>query len=106
MHLFIEKGIRVGISYISKRYAKSDDKNCIMNWDANILYGWTMCKKLPARGFSFKFLNKKETDTFVLNSISKDSETGYILDCDLEYCKELHVLHNDYHLCPEKIEVS
>ena len=104
MHLFIEKGIRVGISYISKRYPTSDDKNCIMNWDANNLYGWTMCNKLPAR--AFKFLNKKETDTFVLNSISKDSETGYILDCDLEYCKELHVLHNDYPLCPEKIEVS
>ena len=28
------------------------------------------------------------------------------MECDLEYCKELHDLHNDYPLCPEKIEVS
>ena len=31
---------------------------------------------------------------------------GYILEVDLEYRKELHDLHNDYPLCPEKIEVS
>ena len=28
------------------------------------------------------------------------------MECDLEYCKELHDLHNDYPLRPEKIEVS
>ena len=31
---------------------------------------------------------------------------GYILEVDLEHCKELHDLHNDYPLCPLKIEVS
>ena len=30
----------------------------------------------------------------------------YILEVDLEYCKELHDSHNDYPLCPEKIEVD
>ena len=39
MHLFIEKGIRGGISYISKRHTKADDSNTIMYWDANSLYG-------------------------------------------------------------------
>ena len=39
MHLFIEKGIRGGISYISKRYAKADDNKTIMYWDATNLYG-------------------------------------------------------------------
>ena len=41
-NLFIEKGMRGGISYISKRYAKADDNNTIMYWDANNLYGWAM----------------------------------------------------------------
>ena len=31
---------------------------------------------------------------------------GYILEVDLEYCKELHDSHSDYPLCPEKIEIS
>ena len=30
MHLFLERGMRGGISYISKRYSKSDQNNTIM----------------------------------------------------------------------------
>ena len=37
VHLFIEKGMRGGISCISKRYAKADD-NTIMYRDADNLY--------------------------------------------------------------------
>ena len=39
VHLFLEKGMRGGISYISKRYSKSDDNTTIIYWDANNLYG-------------------------------------------------------------------
>ena len=42
MHLFIEKRMRGGISYISKRYIKSNQNKTIMYWDANNLYGWAM----------------------------------------------------------------
>ena len=42
VHLFLEKGMRGGISYISKRYSKSRDDVSIMYWDANNLYGWAM----------------------------------------------------------------
>ena len=37
VHLFSEKGMRGGISYISKRYVKSDEDAKIMYWDANNL---------------------------------------------------------------------
>ena len=39
-------------------------------------------------------------------SIDKKSNVGYILEVDLEYPKELHELHNDYPLAPEKITVT
>ena len=55
MHLFTEKGMRDGISYISKRYSKVDKKKSIMYWDANNLYGWAMIRSLPIS--NFKYLN-------------------------------------------------
>ena len=53
MHLFIEKGMREGISYIAKRYSKASNKYMknydnikesiyIIDLDASNLYGWAM----------------------------------------------------------------
>ena len=104
MHLFLEKGMRGGVSYISKRYSRADENNTIMYWDANNLYGWAMIQDLPYGGF--KILSQKEVDNFDLDSIGENSPIGYIVEVDLEYCKELHNSHSDYLLCPGKIEVS
>ena len=104
VHLFLEKGIRGGVSYILKRYSKSDENTEIMYWDANNLYVYSMIQDLSYS--SFRFLNTKEINNLDLDSISENSPIGYILEVDLEYCKELHDLNNDYPLCPEKIEVS
>ena len=69
MHLFIEKGMKVDISYIAKRHSKANNKytECydsdkeskfIMYLDANNLCGWAMSQYLPYSGF--KWLNQKE----------------------------------------------
>ena len=71
-----------------------------MYWDANNLYGWAMIQPLPVS--DFKFLSEKEINRFNLDSVDENSSIGYILECDLEYCKKLHDSHNDYPLCPEK----
>ena len=47
----------------------------------------------------------KNVDGFDVNSVSEKSQTGYILEVDLEYPNELHVLHNDYSLAPEKLAI-
>ena len=56
VYLFLGKGMRGGILYISKRYSKSKDVINIMYWDANNLYVWAMIQDLPYEGF--KFLSK------------------------------------------------
>ena len=112
-YLFIEKGSRGGISYIAKRYAKANNKymndydpekpsTFITYLDKNNLYGWTMSEYLPYGEFRWV----KNVDGFDVMSINEKSDTGYILEVDLDYPDKLHELHNDYPLAPEKLAVS
>ena len=114
MLLMIEKGIRGGISIISNRYGKANNKymknfnktelsKFLIYLDANNLYGWAMSQKLPTNGF--KWLTNKEIANLYNNQIVQVWEkTPCILEVDLEYPEELHDLHNDYPLCPERLE--
>ena len=68
----------------------------------NNFYGWGLGSYLSYGGFMWL----KNVDNFDVNSISEKSPIGYILEVDLEYLEELHVLHNDYPLAPEKRAVS
>ena len=52
----------------------------------------------------FKWL--KNVDKFDVNSVSENIPIGYILEVDFEYPDELHELHNDYPLVPEKPAAS
>ena len=112
-YLFIEKGLRGGISYIAKRYAKANNKymndydpekpsTFITYLDMNNLYGWAMSEYLPYGEFEWL----ENIDEFDKNSINEKSDTGYFLEVDLEYPNNLHKLHNDYPLAPEKLAVS
>ena len=41
-----------------------------------------------------------------MNSVNEKIEVGYFLEVELKYPNELHELHNDYPLAPEKLAVS
>ena len=116
MHLFIEKGLRGGVSIITHRkgiannkYMKSYDENAATKYvayhDANNLYGWAMSQAMPYD--SFKLVDPKD---FILREYSELSKNelskGYILQVDLDYPKELHDLHNEYPYCPEQVLVE
>ena len=110
MLMTFEKGVRGGVSMISNRYGKANNKymkdfnemkesSYIQYLDANNLYGWAMSEKMPYKDFEWS----KERD---LKKIFKDEDVGYVLEVDLEYPEELHDLHNDYPLAPEVIKIG
>ena len=115
MFQFIEKGMRGGTSYIANRYGEANNKymktyneklpsKYIMYLDANNLYGWAMSQYLPTG--NFKWLSQKKIEKTNLGKYTENNNKGLILEVDLEYPQELHNLHNDFPLGPEKIKVA
>ncbi|CAH3164872.1 unnamed protein product [Porites evermanni] len=119
--MMFERGIRGGISHISKRYAEANNKymkdynpdvesTYIQYLDANNLYGWAMSQQLPTHGFSWMENITKEKVMDILDkanhSMSNRGRKGYIFEVDLEYPKKLWKSHNDYPLAPEKMIVN
>ena len=109
MYLLVEHGIRGGISTITKRYGKANNKymdnyNVIPEkesvylpyLDANNLYGWAMSEPMPVGGFAW--MNAEEMQQWENHSC--------ILEGDLEYPEELHDLHNEYPLAPERLRIN
>ena len=114
-YLFIERASRGGVSYIANRYGKANNKymktydekapsKYVTYLDANNLYGWAMSQYLPTGGF--KWMTEKQIDNIDLAKYKEDSNKGLILEVDLAYPEELHHLHNDYPLAPEKVKVT
>ena len=90
-YIFFEKGTRDGISYISNRYSKTNNKHLksfdpkqesqhIICLDANNLYGYAMYNFLPASGL--KGIGPKE---FNLNKYTSNSIKGCLLKVDFQY---------------------
>ena len=119
MHMFIEQGMRGGISTVGgKRFARANNPKLsdqdpsqafsyIMYLDANNLYGWAMSQHLPVGGFKWvrtEFLDLKKFQNQI-RLWRPHQKRGYILEVDMEYPQRLHDLHNDYPLVPEKPKV-
>ena len=113
MYLFIEKGMRGGISTEMQRYAKANnpylydydpdkETSYILYLDANNLYGWAMSQPLPVG--NFRWIRKVPTEKQIMSWQVK-RKTGFILEVDLEYPQELHDKHNSYPLAPETTQV-
>ena len=109
MYMFYGKVTRGGISYISNRCNKVNNKYLrsydpkqkskhIIYWDTNNLYDYAVSKFLPTSGF--KWVDPKYFD---LNKYTSICLKGFVLEVNLEYPKELQKLDNDYSLATDKI---
>ena len=111
MYLFVEKGLRGGISMVSHRHAIANNPQMenydpeqptsfLQYLDANNLYGWAMSQPMPTGGFQWVNYTDQIRET------PAAANHGYILEVDLEYPFQLHTAHNDYPLAPEKLKVK
>ena len=80
MHLMNEEGIGGGITQAIKKYASANNKymknynpnqlsSFLMYLDANNLYGWAMCRKLPLNKFKWvKSISKRKEHHMKINN--------------------------------------
>ena len=74
-----------------------------MYLDANDLYRYAMCRKLPLK--NYKWVDKRSgkiTSEFILDYNEETNNTGYLLEVDIEYPKDLHNAHSDLPFLPYK----
>ena len=111
-----EKGIRGGMCQVSHHYTKANnkylknyDKNIDSSYikylDANDLYGWAMCKKLPVRDFKWLDNLSMFTEEFIKN-YDENGDKRYILEVDVEYPKKLRSVHSDLPFLPERMKIK
>lgn len=113
MYMFVESGIRGGITSCVKKNAKANNpyipetydhtQPCkyVQYIDANNLYGYAMSKALPYSGF--KWIDDPVRRDVIINNIlihSDDADQGYMMDVDIEYPRHLHDDHSDLPLLP------
>ena len=108
MLLMIESGIRGGMATTSHRHAKPNNEYMGTEFDsaeeskfisylyANNLYGWAMSRQLPTS--EFEWMTDNELDDW--------KHLSCFVEVELEYPEDLHDLHNDYPLAPERIKIG
>jgi hypothetical protein len=108
MVLMCESAIRGGITQSVTRHVKANNKTLpdydenkeslyLGYFDANNLYGYAMSMPLPYG--NFKWVEPNTVKNIV--DLPKNSNTGYIMECDLEYPESLHDKHYDFPLLPK-----
>ena len=74
---------------------KNLDENILSTYleysDANNLYGWPMCKKLPVSNFTWVEDFLIFTESFIKN-YDESNDTRYILEVEVEYPENLFYL--------------
>lgn len=111
MILMTEKGIRGGLTQVVKKHAVANNKYLddydstkksvfLQYLEANNLYGFAMCEKLPLK--SYKWADISMFDKEFTKDYDENGETGYLLEVDVKYPKELASEHRDLPFSAER----
>ena len=73
--------------------------------NANNLYGFSMCKKLPVDDFKWVDDLSIFAEDFI-KDYDKEDDTGYLFAVDVEYPKNLHKLYSDLPILPERMKIN
>ena len=87
-----------------KNYNKKIPSLYLMYLDANNLYGWPMCKKLPVG--KCEWIHPEDYTDNHIKSHNDNDEYGAILEVDIEYSKELLNKHKDLAFLPERRKIN
>ncbi|KAJ8685321.1 hypothetical protein QAD02_021114 [Eretmocerus hayati] len=105
-----EKDVPGGLAQCSKHWAKANNEcmkqydsskplSYTISWEQNNLNGWGSSQPLPYAGFSWI----ENVADFDVRSIPDDGPYGYFVKTNIKYPVELHELHSDYPVCPERL---
>ena len=101
--MIVEKRVRGGICQEIHRYARANNKymnnyvgsielSFLAYLDANNLYGYPICEKLPVNGFKWVEDLSQFNEGFI-KIFDENSNNGYFIEVDLEYPKHLFNSH-------------
>lgn len=106
--------LRGGVCAVSHRHAKANNhrvagfnpaqaKRWLRCDDAYNLYAWAMSQKLQVGKFKWGTIN--QWDEARIMAMKDDASHGAFFCVDLEYPADMHDLHNDFPLCPERMHI-
>lgn len=115
-YLFIENGVRGGVSIASTHHCIVNNKylsnfdstkesNYILYADVTNLYGFCLSQRLPISGFKWEKITIIDL-LILVNDFNHDKDDiGYIVEVDINVPEHLHDFFNDYPPIPEQISI-
>ena len=103
-YMLIAENIRGGVSFVNERKVVGEQNaensgEHLLYLDVNNLYGKAQCYPMPVS--DYRWLSGEEIEKIDWQMQNDEQDTGYILEVDLSYPDNLHLLHEGLPLAPE-----